>query len=47
GEASAVKEHDYCGILNRVLPADIRALGWAPVTPNFSARFSCTDRTYR
>lgn len=42
-----VREMDYCGMLNRVLPADIRALAWAPVTEDFSARFSCSDRTYR
>lgn len=40
-------EIDYCGILNRVLPPDVRALAWAPVTEGFSARFSCSDRTYR
>ncbi|XP_048476929.1 tRNA pseudouridine(38/39) synthase [Rhincodon typus] len=33
-------------MLNRVLPADIRALAWAPVGPDFSARFSCLHRTY-
>eukprot|EP00752_Nemacystus_decipiens_P008308 g7426.t1 len=42
-----VTEIDYCGILNRVLPRDVRALAWAPVTEGFSARFSCSDRTYR
>ncbi|CAM9780027.1 unnamed protein product [Scytosiphon promiscuus] len=42
-----VTEIDYCGILNRVLPPDVRALAWAPVTEGFSARFSCSDRTYR
>ena len=42
-----VTEIDYCGMLNRVLPPDIRALAWAPVTEDFSARFSCSDRTYR
>lgn len=45
--AREVREMDYCVMLNRVLPPDIRALAWAPVTDNFSARFSCTDRTYR
>lgn len=40
-------EMDYCGMLNKVLPPDIRALAWAPVTEGFSARFSCSDRTYR
>lgn len=42
-----VTEIDYCGILNRVLPPGVRALAWAPVTEGFSARFSCSDRTYR
>lgn len=45
--AGEVVEIDYCGILNRVLPPDVRALAWAPVTEGFSARFSCSDRTYR
>lgn len=42
-----VREMDYCTLLNRVLPPEIRALAWAPVTDDFSARFSCSDRTYR
>ncbi|CAM9193141.1 unnamed protein product [Ectocarpus sp. 4 AP-2014] len=42
-----ITEIDYCGILNRVLPPGVRALAWAPVTTGFSARFSCSDRTYR
>ncbi|XP_025927507.1 tRNA pseudouridine(38/39) synthase [Apteryx rowi] len=37
----------YTHILNRVLPPDIRVLAWAPVEPDFSARFSCLKRTYR
>lgn len=41
------KEIRYTHILNRVLPADIRVLAWAPVEPSFSARFSCLERTYR
>ena len=40
-------ELDYCGMLNRVLPADVRALCWRPVKAGFSARFSCASRTYR
>lgn len=32
------QELDYCTILNRVLPPDIKLLGWTPVTENFSAR---------
>ncbi|XP_068274502.1 tRNA pseudouridine(38/39) synthase isoform X2 [Nyctibius grandis] len=41
------EELHYTHILNRVLPPDIRALAWAPVEPDFSARFSCLKRTYR
>jgi len=40
-------ELDYVGMLNRVLPADVRAVAWAPVREGFSARFSCGSRTYR
>ncbi|NXK89741.1 PUS3 synthase, partial [Formicarius rufipectus] len=41
------EELRYTHILNRVLPPDIRVLAWAPVGPEFSARFSCQCRTYR
>ena len=34
------RELDYCQTLNRVLPRDVRAVAWCPVTPEFSARFS-------
>ena len=37
----------YVYILNRVLPPEIRVLAWCPVDPKFSARFSCTARTYK
>ncbi|XP_072128091.1 tRNA pseudouridine(38/39) synthase isoform X1 [Mobula birostris] len=40
-------ELPYTRLLNRVLPGDIRALAWAPVPTDFSARFSCLHRTYR
>ena len=40
-------ELDYCALLNRVLPPDIRCLGWAPTPPGFSARFCASHRTYR
>lgn len=40
-------ELDYTTLLNRVLPLDIRVLGWAPVPDGFSARFCCSYRTYR
>ncbi|XP_078508801.1 tRNA pseudouridine(38/39) synthase isoform X2 [Lissotriton helveticus] len=42
----SVTEIRYAHILNRVLPPDIRVLAWAPVEPEFSARFSCLQRTY-
>jgi len=41
------REIDYCGLLNRVLPEAIRVLAWAPVTEDFSARFSAESRSYR
>ena len=44
---SATRELDYCKMLNGVLPPEIRALSWVGVTSDFSARFSCTSRTYR
>jgi tRNA pseudouridine38/39 synthase len=40
-------EYAYAKILNNLLPDDIRILGWAPVSQEFSARFSATTRTYR
>nr|XP_060643156.1 tRNA pseudouridine(38/39) synthase [Anolis sagrei ordinatus] len=43
----ASEEIHYTHILNQVLPPDIRVLAWAPVEPNFSARFNCLKRTYR
>ncbi|XP_042202439.1 tRNA pseudouridine(38/39) synthase [Callorhinchus milii] len=46
-EAAEQDEIRYVHILNRVLPPDIRVLAWAPVRPEFSARFSCLHRTYR
>ncbi|NXL68398.1 PUS3 synthase, partial [Chordeiles acutipennis] len=46
-DKSEEEELRYTHILNRVLPPDIRALAWAAVEPNFSARFSCLKRTYR
>ena len=44
---SQVRELDYCAVLNRVLPRDVRVLGWCPVSDGFSSRFSCSGRTYR
>lgn len=50
-------EFAYPHILNRVLPPEIRVLGWSPLSrdpeqddetdPPFDARFSCTTRHYR
>ncbi|UYV67257.1 PUS3 [Cordylochernes scorpioides] len=41
------EEIPYLTILNKVLPPEIRVIGWAPVEPGFSARFDCTRRTYK
>ncbi|XP_014243788.1 tRNA pseudouridine(38/39) synthase isoform X2 [Cimex lectularius] len=38
---------NYCKILNRLLPENIRIISWAPVHSEFSARFSCNKRMYR
>ncbi|XP_059279920.1 uncharacterized protein LOC132033827 isoform X1 [Lycium ferocissimum] len=40
-------EIDYVRVLNRVLPNDIRIMGWSPVPIGFSARFSCLSRVYK
>ncbi|XP_028101626.1 tRNA pseudouridine(38/39) synthase-like isoform X2 [Camellia sinensis] len=40
-------EVDYVRILNRVLPKDIRIMGWCPAPIDFSARFSCLSREYK
>ncbi|KAL3685438.1 hypothetical protein R1sor_003460 [Riccia sorocarpa] len=40
-------EIDYVGVLNRVLPDDIRIVGWCPVPKGFHARFSCLYREYK
>ncbi|XP_011621926.1 tRNA pseudouridine(38/39) synthase isoform X1 [Amborella trichopoda] len=45
-EAYDEKEIDYVKVLNKVLPDDIRVLGWCPIPSNFSARFSCLSREY-
>ena len=34
-------------MLNRALPDDIFVLGWAPVQPDFDARFMAKSRSYR
>ncbi|KAK1315461.1 hypothetical protein QJS10_CPA06g00549 [Acorus calamus] len=41
------EEIDYVRVLNRVLPDDIRVMGWCPVPFDFSARFSCLSREYK
>jgi tRNA pseudouridine38/39 synthase len=46
-DSKKVQEIDYCGLLNKVLPEDIRIIGWNEVSENFSARFSATYRKYR
>eukprot|EP00934_Nitzschia_sp_Nitz4_P008540 Nitzschia sp. Nitz4//scaffold57_size113557//79970//81601//NITZ4_004002-RA/size113557-processed-gene-0.15-mRNA-1//1//CDS//3329554879//8530//frame0 len=43
----SVSEYPYAKMLNNMLPKDIRILGWAPVSTEFSARFSANRRTYR
>ncbi|XP_019073406.1 uncharacterized protein LOC100244254 isoform X3 [Vitis vinifera] len=40
-------EIDYMRVLNRVLPKDIRVMGWCPVPIGFHARFSCLSREYK
>lgn len=41
-------EIPYPQILNRLLPPEIRILAWCPSPPpDFSARFSCTERCYK
>ncbi|KAK3571984.1 hypothetical protein QTP86_021343 [Hemibagrus guttatus] len=47
GGAETKAELPYVKMLNRVLPPDIRALGWSQVPIGFSARFDCQSRTYR
>jgi tRNA pseudouridine38/39 synthase len=45
--AKELSEYPYAKILNNLLPPEIRVLGWAPVSDEFSARFSASTRTYR
>ncbi|KAG9451230.1 hypothetical protein H6P81_011195 [Aristolochia fimbriata] len=44
---SIENEIDYVRVLNKVLPRDIRVLGWYPVSKDFHARFSCSSREYK
>ncbi|XP_058096580.1 uncharacterized protein LOC131242151 isoform X2 [Magnolia sinica] len=41
------EEIDYVRVLNRVLPKDIRVVGWCPAPTNLHARFSCISRQYK
>ncbi|KAK9822421.1 hypothetical protein WJX74_005182 [Apatococcus lobatus] len=41
------QELDYLTILNRVLPLNIKVLGWTPVPEDFSARFDAVQRGYK
>ncbi|WVZ57108.1 hypothetical protein U9M48_007541 [Paspalum notatum var. saurae] len=43
----ARSEVDYVKVLNRILPRDIRVLGWCPVPADFHARFTCLNREYK
>lgn len=44
----ADQEIQYCRVLNRILPPDIKVYAWCPnPPPDFSARFSCRERQYR
>ena len=47
GMETEAEEIRYVYILNRVLPPEIRVLAWCPVNVTFTARFSCTSRTYK
>lgn len=38
---------EYCKVLNRLLPKNIRVVAWKQVPEKFSARFDCKKRTYR
>ncbi|CDW55056.1 tRNA pseudouridine synthase 3 [Trichuris trichiura] len=43
----SLKELDYPSILNACLPQSVKVIAWAPVSPQFSARFCCKGRTYK
>ena len=46
-EENDKEEIDFCSVLNRNLPDDIRVTAWAPAPrPDFSARFDCESRSY-
>ncbi len=41
------EEYNYPALLNRVLPKEIRVLGWSTIPETFSARFSARYREYK
>ena len=48
GDKKTEAEIDFCTVLNRNLPDDIRVTGWAPAPGlDFSARFDCIGRSYK
>jgi len=48
GGSKGSEEIDYCTVLNRNLPDDIRIIGWAPAPRlDYSARFDCDGRSYK
>ena len=47
GTAGTEGEFNYSGILNRLMPPNIRVIGWTPVDAAFNARFGCLQRTYK
>ena len=44
---SIANEINYVKFMNGVLPDDVRAIAWAPVEHETSARFDCNKRIYR
>ena len=48
GAGGKENEIDFCTVLNRNLPEDIRVTAWAPAPSlQFSARFDCEARSYK
>ena len=45
--ATTKEEIRYLHTLNAILPPTIRVYAWAPISPTFSARFSCRARHYK
>ncbi|XP_046850164.1 tRNA pseudouridine(38/39) synthase-like [Xenia sp. Carnegie-2017] len=41
------EEINYLYVLNKLLPNEIRVIGWTPVSLDFKARFSCMHRMYK